>query len=110
VLYLRPCVVDRRAIERIDQTHPAFTIFQHEGNQLAADPLDETAMQAIAAASSEIVFLCLREGRSEQIPLMMPVLAYLFLAPYIGLGPAEGLIDAKLATSATEVRSHASTP
>jgi AcrR family transcriptional regulator len=110
LLYLRPYITDRRAIERIDQTHVAFTIFQQEGDRLAADPLDETAMQAVVAAGSEIVFLCLREGRSEQIPLMMPLLAYLCLAPYIGPGPAQKLIDTKMATDAAEVSLHTSTP
>jgi AcrR family transcriptional regulator len=110
VLYVRPCATDRQSIERIDQTHVAFTIFQHEGNQLAADPLDETAMQAVVAASSEIMFLCLREGRSEQIPLMTPVLTYLCLAPYIGVGRAEELIDTKMAGGATNVGLHTRTP
>jgi AcrR family transcriptional regulator len=103
VLHVQPYAIDRRAIERINQAHVAFTIFQYEGNQLAAEPLDETAMQAVVAACSEIEFLCLREGRSEQIPLMTPVLAYLCLAPYIGPAPAEELIDAKMAASATVV-------
>jgi AcrR family transcriptional regulator len=110
VVYLKPYSLIHQAIERIDQTHVAFTMFQHEGNRLATYPLEKAAMQAVVAASSEIVLLCLREGRSEQIPLMTPVLTYLCLAPYIGPGPAEQLIDAKMAAGVANARLRTNKP
>jgi AcrR family transcriptional regulator len=99
VLNVQSYALDRRSLELMAQTHPAFTIFQHEGNELAGEPLRDAAAQATIAASLEIAFLYSREGRGEQISLMAPLMTYLCLAPYIGPTAAENLIDTKMAAS-----------
>jgi AcrR family transcriptional regulator len=102
VLYVQSHAIDDRGVAPIDRTQAAFTIFHHEGNRLAAEPLGEATMQAAAAAAFEIAFLCSREGRDEQISLMAPLIAYLCLAPYIGPRSAEELIDEKMAASTAQ--------
>lgn len=42
------------AIQRVDQNRAAFTIFLHEGNQIASKPVSQTAMDAIAGTIIEI--------------------------------------------------------
>lgn len=97
LLNVQSHAVDRHRLEPMNQTYPAFTLLQHEGNRLADEPLGETAVQATLAASLEVTFLCSREDRGEQIALMAPTIAYLCLAPYLGPKTAEELIDAKMA-------------
>ncbi|HEY4812128.1 MAG TPA: TetR/AcrR family transcriptional regulator [Solirubrobacteraceae bacterium] len=102
LLNVQSHAVDRHGLEPMDQTYPAFTLLQHEGNQLADEPLGETAMQATLAASLEVTFQCSREGRGEQISLMAPMIAFLCLAPYVGPGTTEELIQTKMAAGVAQ--------
>lgn len=91
------------AIQRIDDTRAAFTIFLQEGNQNASAPLSRVAMEAIAGAVFEIGYHHSRRGQSEQISRLAPNASYLTLAPFVGPEAATAFIDEKLRESAMEL-------
>ncbi len=96
VLYVQSYAIGAPAVQRIDDTHAAFTIFLQEGNQLAAEPRSQIAMEAIVAASFEIVFAFSREGRGEEMARWSWLMTYLCLAPFLGPEAAARFVDEKL--------------
>ncbi len=90
------------AIQRIDDSRAAFTIFLQEGSQTLNKPLSRTAMEAIAGAVFEIGYHEVRRGRSKQIARMAPNALYLVLAPFMGPAEANRFIDEKLDETVVE--------
>jgi AcrR family transcriptional regulator len=84
------------AIQRVDDTRAAFTIFLQEGSQLAAEPPPRTVMEAIAGAVFEIGYHQVRRGRGRLISRLAPHATYLVLAPFMGPAAANEFIDRKL--------------
>jgi AcrR family transcriptional regulator len=101
--HIQSHAVGAPAIQRIDDTRAAFTIFLQEGNQYASPPLSRVAMEAIAGAVFEIGYHHARRGQSEQISRLAPNATYLTLAPFIGPEAATAFIDEKLRESAMEL-------
>jgi|NGEPerStandDraft_6_1074524.scaffolds.fasta_scaffold59258_1 AcrR family transcriptional regulator len=95
VLYVQSYAIGAPAVQRIDDTHAAFTIFLQEGNQQATEPLSQIAMEAIVAASFEIAFRLSREGRGEEMPGLAALSTYLCLAPFLGADAASRFVDQK---------------
>jgi AcrR family transcriptional regulator len=91
------------AIQRIDDSRAAFTIFLQEGSQLTSESLSRTAMEAIAGAVFEIGYRQVRRGQSEQISRLAPHATYLVLAPFMGPAAAGEFIDRKLEQAAAEI-------
>ncbi len=88
--------VGASAIQRVDDSRSAFTIFLQEGNQHRSQPASRTAMEAIGGSVFEICYRQARRGKSE---LMSPVVrdgAYIVLAPFIGPAAANEFVDEKL--------------
>ena len=85
------------AIQRIDDSRAAFTIFLQEGSRYTESPPSRTAMEAVAGAVFEIGYQQAREGRIEEISRLAPHAAYLALAPFMGPARASEFVDAKLA-------------
>ena len=81
------------AIEHVHNGHAAFTIFLGEGNRHAREARSQTAMEAIVAASYEIAYRLARRDEGEQMTRVAPHIAYLCLAPFLGPGAADRLID-----------------
>ena len=96
MLYVQSYAIGAGAIERIDQTHAAFTIFLQEGNQHAARPVSPLAMEAIVAASFDIAYQLSRRKQGEAVVRLAPHMAYLCLAPFLGPAAAQKLIDARM--------------
>jgi AcrR family transcriptional regulator len=88
--------VGASAIQRIDDSRTAFTIFFQEGNQHTSDPSSQMAMEAIVSAVFEICYKRARAGQSEQISRMACNGAYVMLAPFLGPAAANDFIDQKL--------------
>lgn len=91
------------AIQRIDDSRAAFTIFLQEGIHLTSKPPSRTAMEAIAGAVFEIGYIKVRQGQSETIARMAPSATYLVLAPFMGPSAAGELVDEKLREAALEL-------
>jgi AcrR family transcriptional regulator len=84
------------AIQRVDDSRAAFTIFLQEGSRLTDEPPPRIAMEAIAGAVFEIGYRQVRRGRSEQISRLAPHATYLVLAPFMGPAAANEFIDERL--------------
>ena len=97
LLYVQSYAIGAPAVQRIDESHAAFTIFLLGGNELAKTPRSQIAMEAIVAASFEIAFQISREGRGELMPALAPLVSYLCLAPFLGADAASSFIDQKTA-------------
>jgi AcrR family transcriptional regulator len=95
--------VGAAAIQRIDDTRAAFTIFLQEGSQLMSEPPPRTFMEAIAGAVFEIGYHEVRRGHSHQISRLAPHATYLVLAPFMGPAAANEFIDQKLEEAAAEL-------
>jgi AcrR family transcriptional regulator len=88
--------VGASAIQRIDDSRTAFTIFFQEGNQHTSDPSSQVAMEAILGAIFEICYRRARAGQGDQISRTACNGAYIMLAPFLGPAQANEFIDQKL--------------
>jgi AcrR family transcriptional regulator len=84
------------AVQRIDDSRAAFTIFLQEGAQYAEQPPSRTAMEAIAAAVFELGYHQAHLGRSRQMPRLACHAVYLALVPFLGVRATNKFIDRKL--------------
>jgi AcrR family transcriptional regulator len=94
--YVEAHALGAAAIQRIDDSQQAFTIFLQEGNQYTNLPQSRTAMESIVAAIFEIGYRQCRDGRARQLPRLAYHAAYLALAPFLGVDGANEFLDAKL--------------
>jgi len=99
VVYAQSYAIGPPAVERIDDTHAAFTIFLREGNEHAGQPQSETTMEAIIAAGFEIAYHLSRGGRGDQMSRLAYHGTYLCLAPFLGPEAANRFIDEKMSAS-----------
>jgi AcrR family transcriptional regulator len=97
--YVQSYAIGAPAIERIEESHAAFTIFLQEGNQNTPHPQPQSALEAIVAASFEIVYHQSRCGHGEEMPRLAWHLTYLCLAPFLEPDAANAFIDGKLEAS-----------
>lgn len=86
--------VGPRAIQRVEDSHTAFTIFLQEGYRHTDDaggggpePPGRLALEGIVAASFEIVYRQVRAGRTQDLSRMLGQMGAFVLTPF--LGPAE---------------------
>jgi AcrR family transcriptional regulator len=83
---------------KLDENILGFLIFLEEGDNY--DPqtpeVPRVAREAIACAVVEVLGQYLRHYRSEEIPALLPLFAYVILAPFLGPGPANDFIDRQL--------------
>lgn len=84
------------AIQRVDDSRAAFSIFLQEGNQQAGQLASSTIMEAIAGSAFEICYRVARRGESEQMSRYTCSAAYIVLAPFIGAATANAFIEEKL--------------
>jgi AcrR family transcriptional regulator len=92
--------VGASAIQRIDDSRTAFTLFLQEGDQQRDRQASRTAMEAIGGSVFEICYQQARRGQSEQIQRLTCNGAFLVLAPFIGPVAANEFIDEKLREAA----------
>jgi AcrR family transcriptional regulator len=95
--------VGASAIQRVDDSRAAFTIFQQEGNQLTGEPASRIAMEAIGGSVFEICYRQARQGRSDRMSRFTWHGAYIVLAPYLGPAAANAFIDEKLREAKAEL-------
>lgn len=101
--------VGASAIQRIDDSRTAFTLFFQEGNQHTGRPVSKAAMEATLAAIFEVFYRRARRGQGDQMSRLTCNGAYLMLAPFLGPAAANEFIDEKLreATAGSTQRSPA---
>jgi AcrR family transcriptional regulator len=88
--------VGASAIQRVEDSRAAFTIFFQEGNQYTSDPVSQTVMEAILGAVFEICYHQARRGQSDQMSRLTCNGVYIMLAPFLGPAAANAYIDEKL--------------
>jgi AcrR family transcriptional regulator len=87
------------AVQRVEDSHLAFTIFLREGYQFPGrgQPPSSVALEAIIAAIFEMVHRQARADGKLQLSGLLPNMAHLCLAPFLGSDEANGFIDRQLA-------------
>lgn len=91
----------RAALQRVDESIATFTLFLQEGGSQGSTSLGPLALQAIAYANFEILYLQARAGSTEQTPLVAHHAAYIALAPFMGAQAASRFIEAKVGRAAS---------
>jgi AcrR family transcriptional regulator len=92
------------ALQRIDDSRTAFTIFLQEGyQQRNAGSPPRGALEAIAAAAFELGYRQMRSGKGHELPRFVPLVVYLCIAPFLDPEEATEFVDMKL----SEIDSHA---
>jgi len=86
------------AIRRSFENRMAYTLFLEEGyrQRPEATGLPRLASEAIAGAIQELFRHEVLAGRTESMLERLPLVAYLTLAPFLGVAPAIEFIEAKL--------------
>jgi AcrR family transcriptional regulator len=90
------------AVRRVEDSHVMFTIFLQEGYQHdgATGGPSRLALEAIVATVFEIVYRRARGQPRPQIAGMLPHIAFLALAPFLGAAEANTFIGGQLAALA----------
>jgi AcrR family transcriptional regulator len=93
--------VGPRAIQRIEDSHTAFTIFLQEGYQhtRSSDPPSRLALEATVMAIFELIYHQARRRTAPRLTGLVGHICFLFLASFLGAGEAAAFIDAKLAAA-----------
>jgi AcrR family transcriptional regulator len=88
-------------VGRVDERVMAFTVFLEEGRrELQEDPgVAAVICEAIAMAIYEITSHTIRNGRGSELPGLLPLIAYVALAPFTGTDAANELIERKVRES-----------
>jgi AcrR family transcriptional regulator len=84
------------AVQRVDDSRTAFTIFFQEGNQYLDTPASRTTMEATLGAIFELFYRQARRGASETMARLTPNGTYLMLAPFLGPAAANEFVEQKL--------------
>jgi AcrR family transcriptional regulator len=84
------------AIQRVEDSHSAFTIFLQDGNQHADQPQSRTAMEGIIAAAFEIGYQQARYRHVRRLTRFTGHATYICLAPFLGPLVANQFVDAQL--------------
>jgi AcrR family transcriptional regulator len=93
------------AIRRAEEVTRSFTIFFEEGYGVQRDGrhLPRLASQAIAGAIFEIIQRQAARGELASLPLLLPQLTYIAVAPFIGAEEAIGVIQELIAREARQL-------
>ncbi len=100
VIYLESHAVGAPAIQRVEESHAAFTIFLQEGNQLTTIPQPRVALEAIVAAGFEVGYHQFRRQEVREFLNQAYLITYLCLVPFLGVKAANDFLDGKLREAA----------
>jgi hypothetical protein len=83
-------------------SHIAFAVFLQEGYQYAQLPAppSKAALEAIVTAAFELIYLEARKSSKPQLAGLLPHMAFLFVAPFMGAAQADEFVLAQLAGGA----------
>ena len=86
------------AVQRVEDSHVAFTIFLREGYQYQpqSEPPSPAALEAIIATIFEMIYEESRKSAKPPMTSLLPRMMFLWLAPFIGAAEATAFIEGKL--------------
>jgi AcrR family transcriptional regulator len=101
VAFVDAYAVGPRAIQRVEDSRSAFTIFLQEGYrwQSSGAAPSRLALEAIVATIFEIIYLQVRASAKPKTAGLVAQFAHLCLAPFVGAEAANELIDGQLASA-----------
>ena len=84
-------------VELVDERVMAFTVFLQDGYREQPGKIENgaTIAEAIAMSIYEITSHIIRHGRNRELPGLVPLMAYIVLAPFIGANAACEFVDRK---------------
>jgi AcrR family transcriptional regulator len=89
------------AVQRVEDSHLAFTMFLQEGYQHVPEGgLSRLALEAIVMTIYEIVYCQVRARGAADTPSLLAPMSLLCLAPFLGAREAAELIDSRSAERA----------
>jgi AcrR family transcriptional regulator len=99
VAFVEAYAVGPRAIQRVEDSRAAFTIFLQEGYrwQQSGAPPSRLALEAIITTIFEIVYLRARASATPKTAGFVSHFVHLCLTPFMGAPAADELIDEQLA-------------
>jgi AcrR family transcriptional regulator len=107
VAFVEAYAVGPHAIQRVEDSRAAFTIFLQEGYrwQQSGAPPSRLALEAIITTIFEIVYLQARASATPKTVGFLSQFVHLCLTPFVGAAAADELIDEQLA-GAREARTN----
>ncbi len=96
--FVEAYAVGASMLRRMDSFHRAFTLFLHEGYTYPARTRHppRRALDAIAAAISELAYEETRNYTAEALSALLPHATYIALAPFLGITATNEFIDRQL--------------
>jgi AcrR family transcriptional regulator len=111
--FVEAYAVGPAAIQRVEDSRTAFTIFLREGHR-CQDPAkpapSDVALEAIVTSIFEIIYLDARASPEPQVALLLAHLVHLALTPFIGVGPANAFLRSRAPRSAKSARRKTTAP
>jgi AcrR family transcriptional regulator len=97
--FVEAYAVGPAAIQRVEDSHIAFTFFLHEGlvYRPQEHPPSGLAMEAIVTCIFEIIYLQSRDHGTPEVAAMLPHIAHLWLTPFLGNHESDEFIEAQQA-------------
>ncbi len=97
--FVEAFAVGPTAIQRVEDSHIAFTFFLQEGlvYRRQRNPPSGLAMEVIVTSIFEIIYLQARDHGRPEVSAMLPHIAHLWLAPFLGVRESDEFIDEQLA-------------
>jgi AcrR family transcriptional regulator len=97
--FVEAYAVGPAAIQRVEDSHIAFTFFLHEGlvYRPQEHPPSGLAMEAIVTGIFEIIYLQSRDRGTPEVAAMLPHIAHLWLTPFLGARESDEFIEAQQA-------------
>ncbi len=95
--FVEAYAVGPAAIQRVEDSHIAFTFFLHEGlvYRPQEHPPSGLAMEAIVTGIFEIIYLQSRDHGTPEVAAMLPHIAHLWLTPFLGARESDEFIEAQ---------------
>jgi AcrR family transcriptional regulator len=86
------------AVQRVEDSHVAFTIFLREGYQHRpqSEPPTDATLEAIIATIFEMIYFESRKSAKPTMTGVLPPMMFLWLAPFVGAAEATEFIVGKL--------------
>jgi AcrR family transcriptional regulator len=97
--FVEAYAVGPTAIQRVEDSHIAFTFFLQEGlvYRKQRNPPSGLAMEVIVTSIFEIIYLQARDHGRPEVSAMLPHIAHLWLTPFLGVRESDEFIDEQLA-------------
>jgi AcrR family transcriptional regulator len=98
--FVEAYAVGPAVIQRIEGSHIAFIFFLQEGlvYREQEHPPSGLAMEAIVTSIFEIIYLQSRDHGKPRVAAMLPHIAHLWLAPFLGNDESDEFIDSRTPT------------